>query len=436
MAGKEAEALRRPGDLPVGTPSIEGSDGLMQEGRTGRSVWERLHEQAGWAGFAVLSLCVFLHPRAPFYDERPYLELAQSLQKAPSFLHWLRVDYLWPAGPLHPLMHFLLSGGGAGWPAPWLRLPNLALLLLIAWALHRLCRESTAYPARTLTLLLTIPMMWTVSGLALTEVPAMAALCGALLWADRCRRVPDGVQGWLWVGLCLSIALSGRQTYLLVVPVVFLLAASRRVPAWPQWLAFCAGLAPFAALVAIWGGLTSRVAVMEPGLRLDHGAYALGYAGAVACWIAPRLWLAHWRWALAVGLAAGLLNSGTGVLHFSTLSSAQVLLGGGEWSLWLERGVTFAAVASGASFLAVVWRQGLAAPLSDFTLGAAALLGLCAASAFIPHQFSSRYIAMGAPFFLLMLHSQSDRGAWALLRSLAGMAAGFASLYSYFTLAA
>ncbi len=411
----------------------------MEAHRSVEPLAERLHRWSGAAAFVALVGTVLAQSRPAFFDEVPYLDLARRLGGSPSLLHWLQEDYLWPAGPLHPLLHFFLSGGGAGWPAPWLRLPNLIGLAFIAWALARLVADGRP-PAltRCLTLLLTIPMMWTVSGLALTEVPAMTALVGALLFAERCRRDGTGAPLFSWVGLggCLSLALGGRQTYLLLVPMLLLWATGLRWPGWKQVGAVGVGLLPFAALVLAWGGLTSPAARMSPGFRPEFGLVALGYLGAVALWLAPRLWLAHWRPALVVGSLAVSMNAVFGYLHFTTLTSAQTFPLIGPWIAWLEKLATHGAVAAGASFLVVAFAEWRARRDVRFALSALALLALCAASAGIPHQFSSRYIAMGAPFFILLLWRHADWGVGGAIRALLGMAAGFASLLSYFLKAA
>lgn len=407
----------------------------MEAAIGGETRTQRLHRWMGVVGFTFLACYVALQSRPAFFDEVPYLDLARRLGQSPSLAHWLREEYVWPAGPLHPLMHFLLSGGGAGCPAPWLRLPNLAGLAFIAWAVARLVADGRpGTGSRSLTMLLTIPMMWTVSGLALTEVPAMAALTGALLAAERCRQeepaAPTGT--WLLLGLCLSAALCGRQTYLLLAPLVLTWAADLRWPGWKPVVAAVVGLMPFAVLVVLWGGLTSPAAAMAPGFLPQHGLYALGYLGAVALWVAPRLWLAHWRPAMLVGLVAVAGNAATDFLRFTTLTSAQTLPVIGGLIGALELIASHGAVAAGASFLAVAAGEWYERRDSRFALCALALLALCVASAGIPHQFSSRYIAMGAPFFILMLWSHVDWGVAGAVRSFLGMAAGFASLHSYF----
>ncbi len=397
----------------------------------------RAYQILGGIALAVLWIFVLSRTRPAFFDEVPYLDLAARLKTTPSLHHWLVHDYIWPAGPLHPVLHFLLSGG-PGWPAPWLRLPNLICFTVLAWWLGRLAWPRGGNLA-VFTAALTVPMTWVISGLALTEIPAMTGLVLALALALRLREGGGGPAsrlGWHFLlGLGLAIALCGRQTYLLMVPLVVWLGLEGEKHPARSLVAVGAGLLPAILLFITWHGLRGPAGEYATGFKFVHGVYGICYTGAVALWLAPALWLRHWRWTAAGAGVAAVANAIGGWVEMTTLSSAQRFLPAGVDGRWIDRAATIAAVMAGGSFVVVAAREAWLRrdrPTLAYTLG---LLLIAAACAGVPHQFSSRYIATGLPLLLLWLAPHLDTGRWGCGRAVLGMLAGLASLVSYYRFA-
>lgn len=394
-----------------------------------------------WGAIVYLLLIawVLTRQREVFWDEVPYLGQARLFHNAPSLMAWLRGNDAGPCGPLHPLMHYALAPGAGILDVPWVRLPNLLLLgatmLIVASALRRLDRPATAAIG-----MLAVPMTWVVAGLAITEMPAMFGMAVALWGALELGRAPtDGGSRFrpaAMLTLGLAAATLGRQTYLVTVPSLLTVAACNRRTGWLAVAAIGAGLLPVLALFAAWGGLVPpKLAFVGQGLEVRHAVLAVGITGLLAVILAPRLFTAHWRWSLGCGAAAATANVISGYVSFTTLSSAQRMLGNPAWARVVEASLSWVAVFAGTGLVAGVIAETVRR--KDRCLGGlcVAVFALCAACAAVVHQFSSRYAVMALPFLIVALARWMDTGGWALLRYSGGALLGFAALRSYFLLA-
>ena len=96
------------------------------------------------------------------------------------------------AGPLHPIMHWILQPLTGGIP-PGVRIVNFGILLIILW----LVRDMQWYR------ILGIPMTFVCAGYAMTELPAMffLLLCLLFLKVEKVSYIQI-----FFAGLCLSLS--------------------------------------------------------------------------------------------------------------------------------------------------------------------------------------------------------------------------------------
>lgn len=393
------------------------------------------------AGFAALAAYVLAQDKPPFFDETYYLTLAQRLPAASSFKTWLLENDQGPTGPVHALMHHVLSGGHGSLPAPWFRLPNLVLLAAtIALTAALVRRLGHAHSGMRASAIMAVPMAWVMSGLALTEMPAMCGFAAAMLAATRLgesETPPTRTQRWsgaALIALGTGVALCGRQTYLAVLPAV-LCAGWGPYGRGATAAGVAAGLLPALALFATWGGMVPpKLAefVAGQGLRPRHALYAVCYVGLISALLAPALFRQRPRWALAGGTAAAAAAVVFGPFTLTTLSSAQRFLGSPAVARALEWTVGQLFIAAGGAFVAVLAVEVWARRSRSFLAHAGGVLLLCGACAGVTHQFSSRYIGMALPLWIPLLAPWIVPTRGAVLRLLAGMAAGAAALHSYY----
>ena len=389
----------------------------------------------------VLATLIAVSPRILIYDERYYM--ASSYYLAAHFA-WdgpLRTPLDLAAGPLYPHLHVLLS------PLTQLQVPAvryvnwaaLGLTLACCWRTIALLGYRDA-PARA-AMLLAVPMVGPASGMALTEMPAMAMAAVALLAAVEAVTAPASPRSWLWwtlSGVTAGLAILGRQTYLPAllgfVLVGWKLPAQRPGAA----LATLLAVALILPLIVIWGGLSppTQIATMR-SIAPEHAVLAFIYLACATLLIAPGFFsaaIATLRRRL-IGAAAGLLAvmvALSGAIQFS-IASRVIAAFPPELQLPADVIVRAGMVGVAATFViaAVVnlwerWHDSrfvLFALLTVLTNGTAVGVG---------HQFSSRYVLIAFPFALLMLLPWLRPGAWAAARLTLGALLGFVSLAAYY----
>lgn len=400
-----------------------------------------------WAGgaaifaLAALAIMIAVSPRVLIYDERYYMASSYYLAAHFDLLGPLRTPLDLAAGPLYPHLHVLFS------PLTQLQVPAvrfvnwsaLVLTLACCWRTLELLGYREA-PARA-AMLLAVPMIGPTAGMALTEVPALAAASLAVLAAAQAAtaRTPD--RSWLWwtaSGLAAGLAILGRQTYLPAL-LGFVLIGWRRPE--NRSGALCAlgiSVALILPMIVIWKGLSPPS--QTPAMRSivpAHGLLAFVYLAFATVLIAPRFFLA----ALAtpklrlIGLTAALLAGLASLIGGVEFAVASRVIAAAPPAL---QGLADLAVRAGMTAIAAifliaaavnVWQRrgdgrfALFALLTVLTTGTAAGIG---------HQFSSRYVLIAFPFALMMLQPWIRPGGWAAARLTLGALLGFASLAAYY----
>jgi hypothetical protein len=115
------------------------------------------------------------------------------------------------AGPLHPILHYLLKPL-TGATSPAARLPNLVFLLGIILIINDLSSEKKHIG----WLMMLFPMTYICAGYALTEIPAMFFLMLGtwVLFKKPAQFVWIGVAAFL-----ISLSVLGRVNYIVILPI-------------------------------------------------------------------------------------------------------------------------------------------------------------------------------------------------------------------------
>ncbi|MBS1565272.1 MAG: hypothetical protein JST39_12840, partial [Bacteroidetes bacterium] len=299
-----------------------------------------------------------------------------------------------------------------------------------------------------------IPVTYVVAALALTEMPAMLFFSLSLYLSVRASRsgsLPLVLACALGGGLCMSLAIIGRQPYLLTLPAVsflYLLNSNHR-NRWPPVLLFIAVslLLPL-YIFYIWQGLVppgdakvySDLATQGISIRPGFGLLCLAYFAVCMLIIAPGLYRLPSRreGAIWTGIFVGILAAN---LFF-------------DWMPWLPlEGIVRRWITSPTLLHIVASISGAAMVLFSFffMVSAArrlfdkkrqpesiafflALLAIALACIKITWGFSSRYAAQAIPLLLLLGGYFREQSPWRIPRVLAGIALGLVSLLMYLTL--
>jgi hypothetical protein len=393
------------------------------------------------ACLALLVTMIATSPSRLCYDEVVYqLEQVQTVRK----VGW-RTTLTSPneisVGPLYAAIQLSLSPL-TGLQAPAIRWVNLvcfvALLLIIA-------REDQAplfKAAVSTTTLLAVPFLWPAVGMALTEIPALLLFTLFIFFFLRLINsgVALSVETLAWsisAGLCLGIAILGRQTYLVAMPV--LVAMVFWLPGkWPLVLiCLVTALAVCGWLFLLWGGLAPPAwyyGHSPSPFSLTNGMLSLSYAAAATLflnpqWMRPRKRTA-WIGCCIVGIAVACFGR-----DYANPPARSLLIRafGDRTGLLIGFVIGCALAVFGVIWawntFAMTWhaRQN---PRRVFLL--LTLVALVLTPMKITHQFSSRYVVgLLGVLFLVVGAPRELRGAWAA-RMLAGSLVGAAILWTYF----
>lgn len=289
-------------------------------------------------------------------------------------------------------------------------------------------------------MLLAVPMIGPTSGLALTELPALALAAVATaagVAATESASVRQQSLWWLLSGVCAGLAVLARQTYFPAVFGYLAVGLVQRGQRAPCLAAFAAALLVVAPMLLAWGGLAPPWQESIKGVSVEHGVLAFVYLSTAVLLIAPGFLLAAVATPRARAVTAAVTVAGTVAMfvagvHFD-VGSRVIAAFPAVLQPPLQLAATFAMTAVAAALAAAAlfhaWeRRGD----GRFLLYAGLTVGLTGTAAGIAHQFSSRYVLAAFPFALLTLQPWLRTDGWAAARLTLGAALGFSSLASYY----
>ena len=272
-------------------------------------------------GFAIIWLSVLLCRKPLTYDEPYHLTGASTLIEGHSIRELLHTNLPSAPGPLYSVIHYALNPVTHLAP-PAVRVPNLVFLLLTSFlVVLTLKKTGVAHPAPLGLALISLPIVWPCSGLALTEVPSLIMATAACFILTRVLTgTATSSRGVALLsalaGLCTSLAVLGRQTYL---PLIALGLLPLSIRYGKKSLVPCvlyggtASVLPGLVFVA-WGGLVPPSQAHIKGFSPIHGITALAYLAACVLIVAPGYYRRLLRAQIIAAVAIAILN--LCVLHF------------------------------------------------------------------------------------------------------------------------
>lgn len=403
----------------------------------------------GIVAYILLVLITVYHKQPPLYDEPlfiPNVYLFEKYGLSKEFL--ININEQAP-GPLYQFIHYPLRGV-THLQTPGIRLVNTALLgLMIILLTFIISHINTTEKRHAFVLalnMMAIPMVWNVSGMALTEIPPMFFATLSILFLllslqQQARSLPVSVLLALLAGAALGLAILGRSPFLIMAPAAGALLVQHFRDG-RRWLilAIYAGtaLAMCLPVFIIWKGLMppQQAFTAAGGLSPQHGMLAFAYGALLTFIIAPR-WFYFNRRILFVMLVvyAVLLFANLTVIRFKFaplyFSLAKVLP---IQFMKLYPYIIVPVLAVIAGYFAVcslfrAWERKNDPVFLFLFLCAMMMLGT---NLKVMHLFSSRYVAQAAPFFVLLLVPYDRITYNKCIRAVAGMLIGFLSLETYF----
>jgi hypothetical protein len=399
-------------------------------------------------GFLLLIIIV-LTKTSLTYDEPLHLQTVEALNHYGFSLQFLRGTDVSAPGPLYAVTHYLFQGI-THLQAPGIRLVNVIFLLFIIIILRYTFREMKYEQPLLLSFgIMSIPIIWPISGMALTEIPAMLFACLSiflLLLALKCNNDYNSLFYSLISGLFFGFSILGRQTFLimlLALPLLTVRPHSNNHVVSTKKIWQCISIFLVASILMpciqfyIWGGLVPHSqAAISTGFSITHGLLSLSYAGIVMFILTPKWFDLGWKLNISILSITFLLNIAFSLVDIKpALSLAQkvflddvslTLYSRGTSSFMLSIGIIFC-----ISTIKNMWGN-----RNDniFLFLSFSVLLLALSSAKITHLFSSRYTATAVPFIILASakYSQNKKNYWEILRTFIGNVLGFLTLSSYF----
>ena len=397
----------------------------------------RLTMAAGIAtNLALLALLSFFVSKKLFYDEPWYLSTVALLDQ-----HGLTADFLralpGPAGPLYTLVHGALAPL-TGLTPPGVRFVNVGFLGGTIVALFGILRlDKSANPLVSALSFTAAPMIWVVTGIALTEMAAtfFSVLALGFLWSAL-----GGKSTWYSLllaamgGLCLGLAILGRQPLLvLLVPLPLFAIYDFRLASRVILFVIISLILP-AMVFTVWRGLVPpRTGYVGDGIAPMHGLLAFTYAGCVMLVWSPAWFQMNFSFVVTIIAISCLGNAVVGFGQYEALHSLAIRFISPQMMPIYGRLVWGGLVSLGLIFLFAQVRHTWDRRKDvKFVFLSVVVLLLLLSSMKITHLFSSRYVVSALPPLLLLAEPFTVAGRNKAFRILLGGVIGAVALYGYY----
>lgn len=404
-----------------------------------------------WAGLAILTLMAVAVRQPLLYDEPIYLQTVETLRQygfSFSFLNNLEA----PAGPLYAILHSSLAPI-TGLDVPGVRLVNITLLgltILITIGIGYLI--NLTFPVLWGLCMVSIPMTWVLSGMALTEMPAVFFMILGfflLIWSTSHLQSKDGreineknttrsisakqILAAILGGLALGIAIAGRQPLLVTLAAVPILAIDSRSRIQVLSFLLSAAIIP-TTLFITWGGLVPpKLQFVGEGFSITHLILAYCYAGVITLILSPRFFSYRLRTTLIIAVLSILINGIFNWIEFVPMRTlSNQLIPESMFPIYVKI-CSGLLVSLGTLYLASLLKNLInnRENLNYIFLGVATIF-ICFTALKVTHQFSSRYVAQALPLFTLITEPYSEASYFKATRIVLGSLLGVAILTSYY----
>lgn len=352
-------------------------------------------------------------------------------------------------GPLYQLVHYPLQYF-THLEAPAIRVVNMVLFFVViffTWLNIRLTNPSLKKEVALAwaSTLVFVPVVWQVAGLALTEMPAMAASSASiylLLLAIQKLQNKNSAKASLLsftAGVLLGFAILGRSPFLLIGVASLALFTYPRYHSKKIVLAMAYLLPALIMAIPIfftWKGLVPpHQQYIGHGFSIWHGFLAFAYMGIVTLLAAPQWFVKfRWQWPLfALGyLLLFLINYHVLGLTYYTLGfTIKRFISPSLFQYYPFLIAPALLIISlffiGSCFYRLFEKSGNNSYVF-LLLSGLLLLASCAG---ITHLFSTRYVAQASPVFVLLFAGYDRFGYSRMLRLGIGALIGALSLYTY-----
>lgn len=390
----------------------------------------------------ILYFILLLSPSGFIYDEILFVKNITFLEQygfGQEFLLNLRDQ---APGPLYQLFHKIFQPFTLLDPIK-MRLLNFSLFgTLILFGLKYSNAKSDIKSFAYLLVFLSVPIIFPIMGMSLTEMPAMILLLFSLLLLHSALRSNNCLffRSLLFIisGIFMSLAIAGRTQFLMIlVPSFFLFPLQKNRGLIILFLLISLALPAF--MFRVWNGLTPPLlGDLNDGLNFSYGLLALSYLSVMIFFVAYS-WFDFSKKTIIIAFLTSLIfipvNIAFKFVEFVPFKS--VIFSICRLPLLVNY---YKYMAPGILMIPIVFF--FQSSLRNIILYKAdnwklflffSILLITLTSVKSTHQFSSRYVVQCFPLIMLLLHERIKINYFQLVISVVGLIIGFSSLYSYYT---
>ncbi|MDM3847517.1 MAG: hypothetical protein PT119_11260 [Aphanizomenon gracile PMC627.10] len=415
-------------------------------------------------GLIVLFLNTVLENKPPIFDEIFYVNEVHLINKLGISYQFL-LDSQVAVGPLTAIIHYLLQPI-THLQVPYIRLVNFCLLIGIFFTIiSSLKILGYVKPHFHAMQMMCLPILWPVSGMCLTEIPAMffsslslhlflLAFCQEFndKWKSLNQKYPIKLLIASLGGLFFSFAILGRQSFLpalLAFPVLLIkhqdIGTNKRKYVYS--FLFAALILPIIVFI-IWDGIVPPLHLAKKGyistetFSIINGFLSFAYAGIMILIVSPKAFILDKKLLLATIFLSKIIFITNIFYDFITIVPAKSVASKiftNSSSLIIYTKITSGILAIFSLFCLMVIFKMILDHKNDliYLFLCTYFLLLCATPFKIVHLFSSRYTATTLPIMMLITakYNSYDNiygNLWKPIRLTIGIVVGFLILRSFF----
>ena len=402
--------------------------------------------------FCLLFIVTSLRYEAPFWDELYYLENIQILKDL-GFTKNFLLQYKGPAGPTYALVHYILSPL-TNLESPYVRLVNVVFLFFSMFLLYLTMKKINGEKANNLVFTLStlaIPTIYTITGMALTEIFAIFFL--SIYLYLLVSAYTENKHNWIYsivAGLSLSLAILGRQPILVILaalPFFFIEYNNNKLKIEFKntnftiflCVSFITSLIIPLAIFSLWGNIQpASEARTGVGLAPEHLVLALGYSALYVLFTNPRFFkikkdISNKAELVSVLLGSILLNTFLLKVRFTPLKQVISNIIPSNYLNIYSIASGYLLTSMGLLFLYYFVKKQVLKGDKLITFLSFSFLLIVATSIKVTHQFSARYVAQAFPLILLAINTNRNKiKVIDIIMLIIGGVLGLISLENYF----
>lgn len=385
----------------------------------------------------VLLILVATSPSKLVYDEIFYIPVVDYIREADSMENLIR-DWPVSAGPLHAFIHFLLEPLTHLEP-PSVRFVNIGFLLATMYLIFIFSHPQLGSRQALLASMsvLGLPLTMVVSGLALTEIPAIFLFTAGQYFLILAIQAQSNHRKMLMVivgGMCMGLSITGRQPYLAALLALPFLCRAHSQIKWELIIFLITAIIFPAPLFLVCKGFLpgSHAFIARDFFSIPHAVMSFGYAGILVLILAPKWFHFKWKYLYLLAPVALFIFLTKGIRQIPLHTLANHFLNDQAFQIYAIL-ASLALIIFSLIFLLSLCCRALQKRGDDVHLYLSTCLMLVIGSAgFTTHQFSSRYTAMAIPLIVLVTGRFIDTGYFGSVRVALGGAIGLLSLLIYY----